>query len=113
MTVGTGNLGINLDPANLLLYGKANPVDSLEVFGKYVKNLHAKDGLYPTNGHDLGLETKIGEGAVDFYALFKKLYALGYDSYVTIEREITGGQQLIDILDAREYLQKIIEEIYQ
>lgn len=111
--VGCDNLGVNLDTANLILYGKANPVDTLEVFGKYVKNLHTKDGLYPTNGHDLGLETKIGEGAVDFYALFKKLYALGYDSYVTIEREITGGQQLIDILDAREYLQKIIEEIYQ
>ena len=35
--IGSTNLGINLDPANLILYGKANPVDALEVFGKYVR----------------------------------------------------------------------------
>jgi len=110
--VGTGNLGINLDTANLILYGKANPVDSLEVFGKYVRNLHAKDGRYPTNGHDLGEETKIGEGKVDFKALFRKLRQLGYDGYVTIEREIEGDQQTADILNARRYLQAIIDETY-
>jgi len=111
-TVGTDNLGINLDTANLILYGKANPVDALDVFGKYVRNLHAKDGLYPTNGHDLGKETRIGEGKVDFKALFTKLHELGYDSHITIEREISGEQQLIDILESRDYLQNIIDEVY-
>lgn len=110
--VGCDNLGINLDTANLILYGKANPVDALDVFGKYVRNLHVKDGRYPTNGHDLGVETKIGEGKVDFRALFQKLHELDYDSYVTIEREIDGDQQLIDILESRNYLQKIIDEVY-
>lgn len=112
--VGTDNLGINLDTANLILYGKANPVDALEVFGKYVRNLHAKDGRYPVNGHDLGSETRLGEGKVDFKALFAKLQELGYDSYVTIEREIEEGsaEQLKDILDARAYLQSIIDEVY-
>lgn len=110
--VGLDNLGVNLDTANLILYGKANPVDALDVFGRYVRNIHAKDGLYPTNGHDLGKETRIGEGKVDFRALFARLHALGYDSYVTIEREISGDQQLIDILESREYLQSIINEIY-
>ena len=111
-TVGMDNLGINLDTANLILYGKANPVDALDVFGKYVRNLHAKDGCYPTNGHDLGIETRLGEGKVDFRALFSRLKELGYDSHVTIEREISGPQQLADILDARNYLQTIIDEIY-
>jgi len=110
--VGCDNLGINLDTANLILYGKANPVDALDVFGQYVRNLHAKDGRYPTNGHDLGKETRIGEGKVDFRELFKKLHELGYDSHVTIEREIHGDEQLRDILDSREYLQKIIDEVY-
>lgn len=110
--VGTENLGVNLDTANLILYGKANPVDALDVFGKYVRNLHAKDGCYPTNGHDLGVETRIGEGKVDFKALFIKLHELGYDSYVTIEREISGDQQLKDILESREYLTNIINEVY-
>lgn len=110
--VGCDNLGVNLDTANLILYGKANPVDALDVFGKYVMNIHAKDGNYPTNGHDLGWEVQIGKGKVDFKALFKKLHELGYDSYVTIEREIFGEQQVKDIRESKKYLQNIIDEIY-
>ena len=110
--IGCDNLGINLDTANLILYGKANPTDALDVFGKYVRNIHAKDGRYPTNGHELGIETKIGEGRVNFKTFFSRLHELGYDSYVTIEREIDGDRQLQDILEAREYLTKIISEIY-
>ena len=110
--VGCDNLGVNLDTANVILYGKANPVDALDVFGKYVMNIHAKDGLYPTNGHDLGSEVRIGDGKVDFKALFKKLHELGYDSYVTIEREIEGEQQISDIRHAKKYLGDIIAEVY-
>lgn len=109
--VGCDNLGVNLDTANLILYGKANPVDALDVFGKYVMNLHAKDGRYPVNGHDLGEETRIGDGKVDFYGVISGLHALGYDSYITIEREISGKQQAADICYAKEYLQKIINEV--
>lgn len=110
--VGTDNLGVNLDTANVILYGKANPVDALDVFGKYVMNIHAKDGLYPTNGHDLGSEVRIGDGKVNFKALFEKLHELGYDSFVTIEREIDGEQQTEDIRHAKKYLENIINEIY-
>ncbi len=117
--VGTDNLGVNLDTANLILYGKANPVDALDVFGKYVRNLHAKDGFYPTNGHDLGKEVRIGDGKVDFKALFVKLKELGYDSHVTIERELAFesddegyGQQIADVNYAKEYLENIIKEVY-
>lgn len=110
--VGCDNLGVNLDTANVILYGKANPVDALDVFGKYVMNIHAKDGLYPTNGHDLGREVRIGDGKVDFKALFEKLHELGYDSYVTIEREIEGEEQTNDIRHAKKYLGDIIAEVY-
>lgn len=110
--VGCDNLGINLDTANLILYGKANPVDALEVFGKYVRNIHAKDGCYPTNGHELGLEKKIGEGKVDFKGFFTKLHELGYHSWVTIENELDSSTQLQEILDSREFLEKIIDEVY-
>ena len=110
--VGMDNLGVNLDTANVILYGKANPVDALDVFGKYVMNIHAKDGLYPINGHDLGSEVRIGDGKVDFKALFKKLKELGYDSFVTIEREIDGEQQTEDIRYAKKYIESIINEVY-
>ena len=63
----------------------------------------------------MGLETRLGEGKVDFRGVFRKLHELGYDSYVTIEREIEEGspEQLKDILDARTYLQSIIDVIYE
>ena len=95
--VGTGNLGINLDPANLLMYGMANPLDALDVFGRYVRGLHAKDGEYPTNGRRLGEEKPLGEGRVDFPRLLAKLKALGFEGAVTIEREISGPRQAEDI----------------
>ncbi len=107
------NLGINLDTANCILYGRANPVDAIDVFGKYVRNLHAKDGRFPTDGHSLGKETKIGEGKVDFDAVIRDLHALGYDRYITIEREISGDQQLKDIIESRDYLQSIIDKYYK
>lgn len=106
--VGTGNLGINLDPANLILYGKANPVDALDVFGEYVCDVHAKDGCYPTNGHDLGEEKPLGEGKVNFPALVAKLKAVGYNGPLTIEREISGEQQIKDIKSAKKLLEGLI-----
>ena len=95
--VGADNMGINLDPANLILYGKANPVDALDVFGPYVRGIHAKDGLYPTDGQSLGKETPLGEGKVNFPRLMEGLRQHNFDGHLTIEREISGPQQIEDI----------------
>ncbi len=108
--VGTGNLGINLDPANLLMYGKGNPVDALGVFGEYVRGVHGKDGEYPTDGRHLGKEKPMGEGLVDYPRFIAKLKALGYDRTITIEREIKGDQQVADILAAKAMLEKLISD---
>jgi sugar phosphate isomerase/epimerase len=102
--IGMDNVGINLDTANLILYGKANPVDALDVFGKYVRDLHVKDGVYPTTGDNLGHETPLGEGKVDFKAVITKLKALGYRGPLTIERECSGERQIADIKTAIELL---------
>lgn len=106
--VGTGNLGINLDPANLILYGKANPVDALDVFGEYVRDVHAKDGCYPTDGKNLGNEVPIGEGKVNFEVFVNKLKEVGYDGTLTIEREISGEKQIEDIINAKKLLEGLI-----
>jgi sugar phosphate isomerase/epimerase len=106
--VGTDNLGINLDPANLLMYGKANPVDALDVFGRYVRSVHAKDGEYPTNGRELGLEKPLGEGRVNFPILIPRLKALGYTGPLTIEREVSGPLQLAGIEQARRVLEPLL-----
>ena len=106
--VGTGNLGLNLDPANLIMYGKANPVDALDVFGSYVREVHAKDGVYPTDGTKLGREVPLGEGKVNFPLLVGKLKSLGFAGALTIEREIKEGpQQIRDINRAIELLRPL------
>lgn len=110
--VGTGNLFVNLDTANLILYGKGNPVDAMDVFGKYVRGTHMKDGLFPTNPHTLGEEVPIGKGKVDFPELFRKLRAADYRRTITIEREISGPQQTADILESKKYLERLIEMNY-
>jgi len=104
-------VGINLDPANLILYGMGNPVDSLDVFGKYVRCLHAKDGIYPTNGRQLGHEVKVGDGKVNFPVLARKLAELGFDGAYIIEREISGDQQKKDIAVSVDYLRKLIASV--
>ena len=106
--IGTGNLYVNLDPANLILYGKANPVDALDVLGDYVRGVHAKDGFYPTNGRELGHEVKVGTGKVNFPVFLKGLKAHGFDGSLTIEREIEGEQQTKDILETQKYLNDLI-----
>jgi len=106
--IGTDNLGINLDPANLILYGKANPVDALDVFGEFVRDIHGKDGCYPTDGRNLGEEKPLGEGKVDFPKFVAKLKEIGYDSYITIEREISGDKQIEDIKKAKTLLEELI-----
>ena len=108
--VGCDNLGINLDPANLIMYGKGNPVDALDVFGKYVREIHGKDGKYPTNGKNLGCETRIGEGKVDYPRFIAKLKEIGFDGNIIIEREISGEEQKRDILESTALLRELIGE---
>lgn len=106
--IGTGNLGVNLDPANLLMYGKANPIDALDIIGPYVRNVHAKDGEYPTEPTALGVEKAMGEGRVNFPVLVPKLKSMGYDGPLTIEREIGGDQQITDIKRAISILEPLL-----
>ena len=109
--VGLPNLGINLDPANLILYGKGNPIDALEVFGPFVRNIHAKDGLYPTDPMQLGKEVKVGEGRVRFPEFVRRLGEIGFTGEFIIEREISGDQQNRDIAATVAYLKKLIAEV--
>jgi len=106
--VGTDNQGVNFDLANLILYGKSNPVDAIELLGPYVQGIHAKDGLWPTNPRELGKEVPIGKGKVDFPRIIARLKELDYRGAVTIEREISGPQQLEDVRSAKTYLERLI-----
>jgi sugar phosphate isomerase/epimerase len=105
------NLGVGLDTANLLLYGKANPVDAVDILGPRVMSVHAKDGRWPTNPNEFGEEVLIGKGLVDFRQVFTKLHRLGYKGAISIEREISGPQQIEDVKIEKAYLERVIHEV--
>ena len=108
--IGTGNVYVNLDTGNCIMYGYSNPVDALHTIGKYVRNVHMKDGLPPTTPYAFGPEKPLGEGCVDFDRFMKGLRALGYDRFLTIEREISGPQQRVDIERAKEYIERLLAQ---
>ncbi|MCM8785880.1 MAG: sugar phosphate isomerase/epimerase [Candidatus Omnitrophica bacterium] len=105
LDIGMDNVGINLDPANLILYGKANPIDAVEIFGEYVKSMHGKDGLWPNRDEYLGKEVPIGEGMVNFPVLLRRLKNKGFSGPIIIEREISGEKQIEDIKRGIKYLE--------
>jgi len=109
--VGLENLAVGLDTANLILYGKANPVDAVDILGPHIRSVHAKDGRWPTDPSELGQEVLIGQGLVDFRQVLAKLHKIGYTGAITIERETSGPQQIEDVRQEKTYLEKIIREV--
>jgi sugar phosphate isomerase/epimerase len=105
------NLAVGLDTANLILYGKANPVDAVDILGPHVRSIHAKDGKWPTDPSELGEEVLIGKGLVNFREVFAKLHRIGYTGAVTIERETSGPQQIEDVRQEKMYLERILHEV--
>jgi sugar phosphate isomerase/epimerase len=105
------NLAVGLDTANLILYGKANPVDAVDILGPHVRSIHAKDGRWPTDPSKLGKEVLIGTGLVDFRQVLTKLHRIGYTGAVTIERETSGPQQIEDVRNEKIYLEGILREV--
>ncbi|HOX38941.1 MAG TPA: sugar phosphate isomerase/epimerase family protein [Candidatus Brocadiia bacterium] len=109
--VGRENLAINFDPANLILYGTGQPLEDLKLVGRYVKSCHCKDAAKSAVKGEWGRETPLGEGEVIIPEFIKILKSLGYSGPLTIEREISGDQQLADIKKAVELLKKCKKDL--
>ena len=107
--LGGENVGVNMDTANLILYGKANSADAITVFGKYVMDTHIKDGFYPTCGKELGEEVAVGQGMANIPEVVRRLKAVGYTGNYIIEREISGEEQTRDIKATIAYLKEILD----
>lgn len=104
-------VGINMDPANLIMYGKANPVDAARIFGKRIRGMHIKDADYTSDFYHLGPEKVVGTGSVNFPKLLQVVLEIGYEGDFYIEREITGEQQLIDIRNTIDFLRQILHNM--
>lgn len=91
------NVGVNFDPANLILYGRQNPLEAVDLLGPHIFQVHAKDGTWSARpGVDWGKEVRVGTGDVNFEALLPRLASAGFAGDLIIERE-AGDQPLEDI----------------
>lgn len=113
--IGLDNVGVNFDPANFISGGRStNPCDAMELLGCRVTGFHAKDAIPAKFGEFGGKQMPIGEGRVDFKRLLTQLKRLGYEGDVVIEHEMyTRPDRDGDIIRSKEYLEKIISEVFE
>ena len=124
--LGSTGVGVNLDPANLVMVTGDDPVQAVHNLKDYIVHTHAKDGVMLTRGNpewiygiikapedvagiEFFKEVPLGTGSVDYPAYLKALEDIGYTGYLTIEREV-GDNPAADIDTAVKFLNKIMEE---
>lgn len=81
------NVGVNFDPANMILYGKGDPIEALAKLLPRIKQVHIKDALPTQTPGTWGTEVAIGDGAVDWQAFMQTLRDGNYTGDLIIERE--------------------------
>ncbi len=100
------SVGVNFDPANMILYAKGDPIESLNTLSPFLKQCHIKDATTTKEPGTWGEEVTVGTGEVDWPAFFTSLESLGFEGDFCIERE-AGNQRIIDIRTANEFVAKL------
>jgi L-ribulose-5-phosphate 3-epimerase len=100
------NVGVNFDPANMILYDKGNPIAALRTLGPWIRSLHIKDARRTKVPGTWGEEVVVGTGEVDWPAFFATLRELKYTGDFVIERE-AGNQRVVDVCAAKEVVTKL------
>ncbi|MBN2506632.1 MAG: sugar phosphate isomerase/epimerase [Verrucomicrobia bacterium] len=100
------NVGVNFDPANMILYAKGDPIEALRVLGPWIRQVHIKDAVPTKQPGTWGEEVVTGTGAVDWRAFFAVLAEVKFAGYCSIERE-AGTQRVQDILAARQFIEAV------
>ncbi len=98
-------LGVNFDPANMILYDKGDPVRAVRLLGPWIKHVHVKDALRTKKPGRWGTEVPWGEGEVGSEAFLLALQEAGFSGTLAIERE-AGDNRSGDIQLAAERLQQ-------
>jgi L-ribulose-5-phosphate 3-epimerase len=101
------NVGVNFDPANMLLYDQGDPIQALETLGPWLRQCHLKDARRTRVPGTWGEEVTVGTGEVNWPAFIKTLDTLGYQGDLCIERE-AGEQRAADIRAARLHLEQLV-----
>lgn len=100
------NVGINFDPANMILYGKGDPIAAVRTLGPWIRQVHVKDARRTKVPGTWGEEVPVGTGEVNWPAFFATLDELKFAGDFCIERE-AGDQRVADIRTARDVVEKI------
>ena len=117
-----GGVGVNLDPANFVMVTDQDPAEAVYLLKDYIVHTHLKDGkmikktdpkiiydfiavggIEDMNLNDYFIETPIGTGSVDFDAYVKALKDIGYNGYLTVERE-AGENPKADIKSGIDFI---------
>ncbi len=98
------NIGVNFDPANMLLYGKGDPVEALRTLLPRLKQVHIKDAVVAGTPGEWGSEVVVGTGQVDWAAFLGVLAGADFRGALCIERE-AGEDRTGDILAAKQYIE--------
>ncbi len=122
-SLNSTGVGVNLDPANLVMVTGDDPVKAVHNLKKYIVHTHAKDGkqifyrdpeiVYGIKKDvivtdDSFLEVPLGEGSVDWPNYLKALEDIGFDGFLTIEREV-GDNPEKDIRTAVDFLNNLMK----
>ena len=123
-SLNSKGVAVNLDPANLVMVVKDDPVAAVHTLKDYIVHTHAKDGnnlcdcdpevIYGVIDHGTIAystpfeEVPLGEGSVDFSSYLKALDEIGYKGFLTIEREC-GDNPAADIEKAAVFLKNLIK----
>ncbi|QQE13601.1 sugar phosphate isomerase/epimerase [Planctomycetota bacterium] len=105
--LGREDVGINFDPANMILYGKGDPIESLRKLISKVCQVHIKDATATKEPGTWGAEVCVGAGEVDWNVFVKVLKDHGYDGHYVVERE-AGDQRIADIKTAGELIADLL-----
>ncbi len=97
------NVGVNFDPANMILYGMGDPIEALRLLSPWVRQIHVKDALPTQTPGTWGKEVPVGEGAVDWARFFQLARSIPQAVDLVIEREAGMGREA-DIAKARDLI---------
>jgi L-ribulose-5-phosphate 3-epimerase len=100
------NVGVNFDPANIILYDNGDPISALQALGPWLKQCHIKDAVKTNAPGTWGAEVPVGAGEVDWPAFLRTLDKLRFQGNLAIERE-AGEQRVADIRTARQFLDQL------
>lgn len=100
------NVGVNFDPANMILYDQGDPIAALRKLQPWLQQCHIKDARRTQRPGTWGDEVVVGTGEVDWKQFFDVLDQIRFSGDCCIERE-AGDSRVADIRAAREYVERL------